>query len=244
MMIVIGTSGWSYPHWQGVLYPHGTKPWHRLDYYVAQFSTAELNSSFYRWPGMAAFKSWQKKLPENFLLSVKAPRHLTHQQRLHAPEKWIQRIAACWHELGDKRAVLLVQLSPRFALDYERLQYFLGQMPPWVKLAVEFRHESWHREEVFRLLEAYGVAYCVMSGAGLPCVLRATARHVYVRLHGPDTQHLYGGFYSDADLQWWRDRILEWYHQGRDVFVYFNNDGGGYAVYNAHTLRRLLAESL
>ena len=80
-----------------------------------------------------------------------------------------------------------------------------------------------------------------MSGAHLPCVLRATAPFVYVRMHGPDQQHLYGGSYSDNDLHWWLDRIREWSSQGKDVYVYFNNDGGGNAVRNAKTLKSFLA---
>jgi uncharacterized protein YecE (DUF72 family) len=76
-----------------------------------------------------------------------------------------------------------------------------------------------------------------MSGAQLPCILRATAPFVYVRLHGPDPWYLYAGSYSDHDLRWWRDRVREWAAQGRDVFVYFNNDGEGNAVRNAATLR-------
>ena len=80
-----------------------------------------------------------------------------------------------------------------------------------------------------------------MSGAGLPCVLRATGSFVYVRLHGPDHHHLYAGSYSDDDLRWWADRVREWQGIGRDVFVYFNNDGDGHAVWNAQTLRHLLA---
>ena len=80
-----------------------------------------------------------------------------------------------------------------------------------------------------------------MSGAGLPCVLRATAPFVYVRLHGPDTGTLYAGSYSDDDLRWWADRIREWQSQGRDVSAYFNNDGDGHAVRNARTLTALLS---
>lgn len=240
MSIHIGTSGWSYDHWHGVLYPHGIAPWERLGYYVQSYQTVELNSSFYRWPTMTAFKSWQRRLPPGFLLSVKAPRLLTHYKRLYAPERWIEKIKACWHELGDKRAVLLVQLSPNLAFDLERLRYFLQQVPAWIHLSVEFRHPSWLQEPVFNLLEQYGTAYCVMSGAHLPCVLRATASFVYVRMHGPDQHYLYGGSYSDADLHWWADRIREWEGQGRDVYVYFNNDGGGNAVRNANTLRAFL----
>ena len=79
-----------------------------------------------------------------------------------------------------------------------------------------------------------------MSGAQLPCILRATAPFVYVRLHGPDHQHLYGGSYSDADLAWWAGRIQEWERQGKDVYVYFNNDGQGNAIHNATRLRTLI----
>jgi uncharacterized protein YecE (DUF72 family) len=240
MSIHIGTSGWSYEHWQGILYPQGTAPWNRLQYYVQQFQTVELNSSFYRWPKEAAFKSWRRRLPPGFLMSVKAPRLLTHTKRLYAPEPWLERIKVCWHELGDKRAVLLVQLSPNFGFDYERLRYFLQQVPPWIRLTIEFRHESWHHEAVFQLLENYGAAYCIMSGAQLPCVLRATASFVYVRMHGPDYQHLYGGSYSNDDLAWWASRIREWERQGKDVYIYFNNDGEGNAIHNATRLRTLL----
>lgn len=241
MSIHIGTSGWSYDHWQGILYPHGTAPWHRLPYYWQRFQTVELNSSFYKWPTVAAFKSWQRRLPPGFRFSVKAPRYLTHSKRLYAPERWMERLNNCWHELGDKRAILLVQLSPNFAYDYERLRYFLAQVPWWMRVAVEFRHPSWHHDSIFHLLEAYGAAYCIMSGAHLPCILKATAPFVYVRMHGPDRQHLYGGYYSDADLHWWASRIGEWRHQGKEVFVYFNNDGGGNAVYNAARLKELVA---
>ena len=241
MHVHIGTSGWSYDHWQGILYPQNTAPWNRLAFYVQQFHTAELNSSFYRWPTNAAFKSWKSRLPPGFSLSAKAPRQLTHRACLYKPERWLERIQAAWHELGDKRAVLLVQLSPKFAFDYERLHYFLKVVPSWIRLSFEFRHPSWHQEPVFHLLEQFGAAYCIMSGARLPCILRSTASFVYIRLHGPDHHHLYAGSYAPADLQWWADRIREWQYHGKEVFVYFNNDGAGNAVHNAATLRSLLA---
>jgi len=148
VVIKIGTSGWSYDHWHPELYPPGLPPRDRLSRYAAAFPTAELNSSFYRWPRPAAFASWRARLPEGFLLSVKAPRGLTHARKLYGPETWLPRIAAGWHELGDKRAVLLVQL-PR---DDARLAYFLGLVPGWMRVAVEFRHQSWHCEEIFALL--------------------------------------------------------------------------------------------
>jgi uncharacterized protein YecE (DUF72 family) len=238
--IHVGTSGWSYDHWHGELYPHGSTPRDRLGYYVQRFSTVELNASFYRWPRPQAFASWRERLPPGFLLTAKAPRGLTHGKALYSPEVWLERIAAGWHELGDRRAVLLVQLSPRLGRDDARLDYFLGQVPSWIRVCVELRHPSWDDEAVMALLERHGAAYCVMSGAGLPCRLRVTAPFAYVRLHGPDHDHLYAGSYPDDDLRWWAERMLEWERGGTEVFAYFNNDGYAHAVRNAESLRRLL----
>ncbi|MET4147436.1 DUF72 domain-containing protein [Arthrobacter sp. UYCo732] len=240
MAIHIGTSGWSYDHWEGVLYLPGLPARDRLQHYVSRFSTVELNASFYRWPRDTSFASWRRRLPDGFAMSVKAPRGLTHGKKLYAPEVGLERIARCWHELGDKRAVLLVQLRPQLERDDARLDYFLAAVPWWIRVTVEFRHPSWDHPDVYALLERHAAAYCIMSGAHLPCILRATAPFVYLRLHGPDQQHLYGGSYSDADLQWWADRIREWSASGLDVYAYFNNDGGGNAVRNAETLRWFL----
>jgi uncharacterized protein YecE (DUF72 family) len=239
-MIRIGTSGWSYRHWEGVLYPHDLPPRQRLDHYLARYRTVELNASYYRWPADRAFAHWRGRLPPDFVLAVKAPRGLTHQRRLYAPERWIERISGGLARLAPVRSILLVQLSPRFEIDLPRLEYFLANLPSGLQATVEMRHASWHREDTFRLLERYGAAYCVMSGASLPCILRATSSLVYARLHGPDQGALYGGSYSDDDLQWWADRAREWEAQDRQVFLYFNNDGGGNAVRNASRLRELL----
>jgi uncharacterized protein YecE (DUF72 family) len=239
----IGTSGWSYPHWDGVLYPPGTPPRDRLGYYLERFETVEVNSPFYRWPTERTFARWRQQLPESFRMAVKAPRSLTHGSRLYAPERWLERIERGLEALGEKRGPLLVQLPPSLEYDYTRLAYFLQRVPHDLQIAVEFRHSSWAREEVFALLEERRAAYCVMSGAGLPCVLRATAPFVYVRLHGPDPNGLYAGSYSEDDLRWWGERLREWGHGGREVFAYFNNDMEGYAVRNALRLQEIVRSS-
>lgn len=240
MTLHIGTSGWSYNHWQGVLYPAGIPLRERLTYYVQHFGTVEVNSTFYRWPADHVFESWNCRLPDNFCLTVKAPRGLTHGKRLYAPETWLLRVERSLQLLGHKRGVLLVQTPPDLVYDLARLDYFLQQLPQGLKVAFGFRHPSWHHEAVFDLLTRHGVAYCVMSGAGLPCLLKVTAPFVYVRLHGPDNTYLYAGSYSDDDLRWWAKRMREWLGQGRSVFAYFNNDGYGHAVRNARSLRELL----
>ncbi len=236
----IGTSGWSYAHWDGVLYPPGLPPRQRLGFYARAFATVEVNSSFYRWPRRASFARCRDASPGHFVWTFKAPRPLTHTARLYAPERWLGTVCKGLTKLEEKRGVLLVQLPPTLDADIPRLGYFLSLLPEGLRVAFEFRHPSWHREDVFRMLEARGAAYCVMSGAGLPCVLRATAPFVYVRLHGPDDRHLYAGSYTDEDLGWWAARVREWASAGLDVYAYFNNDGGGNAVRNASRLRAIL----
>jgi uncharacterized protein YecE (DUF72 family) len=106
--IRVGTSGWSYDHWHPELYPPGLAAARRLARYAAEFRTAELNASFYRWPEPSPFGSWRRRLPDGFRLSVKAPRGLTHGGRLYAPETWLRRIGAGYvyfNNDGDANAV-------------------------------------------------------------------------------------------------------------------------------------------
>jgi uncharacterized protein YecE (DUF72 family) len=237
--IRIGTPGWSYDHWNNVLYEPSLAPRDRLGRYTQEFDTVELNASFYRWPKRQTFRSWRYRLPPGFRMSVKAPRGLSHGRRLYRPEAWTSRLVDCWHELGERRGLLLVQLPPDQERDDDRLDYFLRGLPEWMRVAVELRNHSWAVDPVFDLLCRHHATYVVMSGAGLPCILRATSATVYVRLHGPDHGHLYAGSYGEADLCWWADRIREWHRQRLDVFAYFNNDGYGHAVTNARRLRTL-----
>jgi hypothetical protein len=118
-------------------------------------------------------RSRQQRLPQEFLMTVKAPRCLTHSKHLYSPEKWLEPMSEGLQSLGARLGTLLVQLSPQFGCDSARLAYFLQQMPLWIKVAVEFRHPRWHTEEVFSLWER-SLCGLLRSFAGrtfrLPCV--------------------------------------------------------------------------
>ena len=236
----IGTSGWSYDHWDGVLYRPGLPVAERLGRYTEVFDTVELNASFYRWPRDVTFEGWHRRLPAGFTMSVKTHRGLSHFRRLLNPEPWAERLERCQRALGDTREAVLVQLHPGLQRDDERLEHFLSVVPDWIRIAVEARHPSWNDPQIHHLLERHRASYVVTSGPGMGCHLCATTDLVYLRMHGPDTAPLYAGSYSAADLRWWADRIREWQQQGRRVLVYFNNDGDGHAVRNALDLRELL----
>ena len=162
----IGTSGWSYDHWDGVLYPPGLPVRKRLARYVEVFDTVELNASFYRWPRDATFEGWRTRLPQGFTMSVKAHRGLSHFRRLSNPEPWADRIERCQRALGDRREAVLVQLHPDLHRDDARLEHFLDVVPDWVRVAVEMRHPSWHDPHVYEILERHRAAYVVISGPG------------------------------------------------------------------------------
>ena len=236
----IGTSGWSYDHWRGILYPPGTPSARRLEAYAAQFDTVELNASFYHWPRAATFAGWRGRVPAGFLFAVKAPRGLTHARRLRDPGEWMPRLAEGMVALGDRAGFLLFQLPATLERDDERLDALLRCVPAGIRAAVELRHPSWNDDAVFALLERHGATYCVTSGAGMPCVPRATTEDVYLRFHGPDGQHLYVGSYPEAELQRWAARIAGWRAAGLGVVAYFNNDIGGAAVRDAQRLRALV----
>ncbi len=201
-----------------------------------------MNNTFYRWPRDEVFSTWRERSPEGFVFSAKASRGLTQFRKLNDPIPWLERMEAGLSRLGEKRGVTLYQLPPHFPINLDRLDGFLSVVPSGQKTAVEFRHPTWDVEETFAVLERHRAAYRVMSGANLPCVLRATAGLVFVRLHGPDQGRMYAGSYSEDDLRWWADRIGEWRSQGRDVYAYFNNDGYGHAVRNALRLREKVGE--
>lgn len=242
MTVRVGTSGWSYDHWVDVLYPRGLPSGQRLARYAEVFDTVELNGSFYRWPKDSTFTGWRDQLADGFKMSIKAHRGLTHFRRLASPESWIERFQHCWQILGDCAGVLLIQLHPgqqRDSSAQARLDSFLSSLPASIRVAVELRHPSWDDPAVYELLQRRRAAYVVMSGAGLPCLPRATTDLVYVRMHGPEPDAMYAGSYSADQLRRWAGQIADWQADGRDVWVYFNNDTQGHAVRNALALRQM-----
>lgn len=240
----IGTSGWTYDHWAGRFYPAGLSRGRWRDHYVSQFDTVELNASFYRWPGLRPFESWGRSLPDGFRMSVKASRWLSHGRRLNDPEgAWADRLRAAVQALGAHAGVVLVQLPDTVERDDQRLDAFLSRTAGF-QVAMELRHPSWDHDEVGAILSRHGAAYVLTHGTGLHTVVRTTAPFVYCRWHGPTTQPLYAGSYSEEELRTWADHIRGWREEGREVWGYFDNDGSAHAPANARALIDLLADGL
>jgi uncharacterized protein YecE (DUF72 family) len=235
MALRVGTSGWQYDDWRGVLYPKGVPQRRWLETYAETFSTVESNAAFYRLPARAVFEGWRERTPDAFVMAVKASRYLTHIRRLADPREPVERLLDRAKGLGDKLGPVLLQLPPTLAADHDLLARCLDCFPATVRVAVEFRHESWWTDRIHDLLEARGAALCWADRAGSPVSpLWRTAGWVYLRLHDGGARPVPA--YDDAALSWWAERVA-----GADGYVYFNNDQGGAAVGDALRLRRITA---
>jgi len=236
--IRVGTSGWHYPHWRGTYYPEHLPRSEWLAHYARDFTCVELNNSFYRLPSAAAIEGWIRQTPPGFSFAVKANRSVTHLHKLHdcaGPLAVLLERAALF---GPALGPLLFQLPPRWRADPGRLEGFLDDLPPDRRYVFEFRDPSWHSPEILALLEARNIAFCQFDLAGRQTPPLVSADFVYVRLHGP--ARAYAGSYSRSSLLRWAGRVSEWAAQGRDVYVFFDNDEEGRAVKDAKRLMRLV----
>jgi uncharacterized protein YecE (DUF72 family) len=241
--LYIGTSGWNYTGWSGIFYPEEIKPKDFLPFYAGHFSTVEVNYSFYRLPTESTYEKWVSLTPDDFTFVLKLSRFITHIKRLKdvgdALKTFIERADA----LGAKRGPLLVQLPPGFSLtdvNYKRVHAFLKAVRKLgAQAAVEFRHKTWFIDEVYDLLSDSNVALVIANSSRYPNAPEdiATADFVYFRFHGPE--ELFASPYSDKQLEHYAKIMKGYARRGKDIYAYFNNDFGGFAVANALALKRL-----
>ncbi|HEU0130421.1 MAG TPA: DUF72 domain-containing protein [Mycobacteriales bacterium] len=238
MTVWLGTSGWQYRDWRGPVYPPklAQKAW--LEHYVTMFDTVEVNNAFYRLPAAETFAQWGRRTPEDFVVVVKTSRYLTHIKRLKDPEEPVDLFVERAKHLGGKLGPVLLQLPPKFGVQPERLDATLARFDAHgVKVAVEVRDPSWMVDEVRDILRAHNAA-SVWADRREHVItpLWRTADWGYVRLHEGWSEH--PPCYTAPTLDAWAQRIKASHADGEDVFVFFNNDPHGCAVYDAGVFAR------
>ncbi|MFJ4203367.1 DUF72 domain-containing protein [Streptomyces sviceus] len=232
MTLFVGTSGWQYKDWRGVLYPDGVPVRLWLEEYAAHFPTVEINNAFYRLPSRETFEAWRERVPGDFVVAVKASRYLTHIKRLKDPEEPVHRLMSHAEGLGDRLGPVLLQLPPTLRADTELLDACLACFPASTRIAVEPRHVSWWTPETRKVLETRGAALCWADVRARPVTpLWRTTDWGYVRFHEGRAQAW--PHYGRRSLQTWAERIAQTWAGDEDVHVYFNNDPNGAAVRNA-----------
>jgi uncharacterized protein YecE (DUF72 family) len=241
----VGTSGWNYKHWwNGEFYPEELRPTQWLSYFAREFDTVEINSSFYRLPGKETFEAWRTQVPSGFVFAVKASRYLTHIKRLKDPREPLELFFSRAKHLRQYLGPVLFQLPPQLKADISRLEIFLHALDvhgaaEHRRCVLEIRDATWLVPPVFDLLRKHRVALCFADWRDMHVVEPMTADFVYVRRHyGPGR----GGNYPKKALDRDVAKINEWLNSGFDVYVYFNNDMGGYAIRNAKYVRDTLVQ--
>ena len=240
--LYIGTSGWHYKHWVGNFYPAGTKPADFLAHYLQYFKTVEINNSFYRLPSVDTLADWYESTPQDFLFTVKDSRFITHMKKLKDPQQSFSLLMERVQVLAEKLGPILFQLPPAWRFDEDRFRTFLQALPRTYRYAFEFRDPSWYNNKAYALLQEYACAFCIYELEYHLSPLLVTSDFVYIRLHGPANK--YDGSYRDDVLAEWASRCQLWLEQGKQVYVYFDNDMHGYAPVNAATLQRLMQGTL
>lgn len=230
--LLIGTSGWQYRDWRGLLYPEGTPRRLWLEEYARHFATLENNNAFYRLPERDTFAAWRRRTPGGFVMAVKASRYLTHMKRLHDPAEPVRRLMSHAQGLGDRLGPVLLQLPPNLRAAPVLLDACLACFPAGVRLAVEPRHDSWWTDRVRAVLEKHGAALCWADVRARPAgPLWRTADWGYLRFHEGIAEPR--PRYGPRSLGTWARRVADTWPDGADVYAYFNNDAGGAAVHDA-----------
>jgi len=240
--LLVGTSGWSYDDWVGLVYPEGLERTQWLAYYATRFSAVEINVSFYRLPFEGMVRGWSQRAPEGFVFAAKGSRLVTHRMRLRAPDQ----VARFYERMQQLKGleVVLWQLPPSLRCDLALLDEFLSALPPAPRCAVEFRHRSWwESEETANILCRHNAAFCGVSHPRLPPSFPFTADFCYVRFHGLG-QRLYDYDYSKEEMAPVAGRVAEAIASGRDAYVFFNNDYHANAVKNAEVFNELVRQAV
>jgi len=219
MRVHVGTSGYNYPEWRGTFYPEGFPAAKMFAYYAERFRTVEINYTFYRMPTEKTTTAWLEQAPPGFMYTLKAPRRITHEQRLLNSGDTLNFFCDAARVLGPHLATLLFQLPPTYKCNLARLEAFVKLLPADIRTAFEFRHDSWLTDEVFELLAAYKAALCIADFGDKTTPLKTTARHGYFRLRDEG--------YTPADLDKWADAVAAQGAAWDDVFVYFKHEEEG-----------------
>jgi uncharacterized protein YecE (DUF72 family) len=236
--IRIGTSGWYYEHWKGLFYPADLPKSKWFEHYAQHFDTVEINNTFYHQPKEQSIQRWQKIAPDGFLYAVKANRYITHIKKLKDTSDSLQRFFEGINLLKRKLGPVLYQLPPSLHIDLDKLESFIKLLPKKKTSVFEFRHKSWYCDDTYKLLEKYGVGFCIHDMPDKESPQIVTSDVIYIRFHG--TTGRYSGSYPKSQLQDWAKWIKDKSKNARSIYAYFNNDVNGHAIKNAKQLKELI----
>ncbi len=242
----IGTAGWSISREAADAFPGEGQ---HLQRYARVLNCAEINSSFYRSHSVKTYERWAAQTPPGFRFSAKLPRSITHEGRLRRAREPLQRFLDEAAGLGDRLAVLLVQLPPSFAFEARPVRTFFQLLAGLFSGAVvcEPRHASWFTPSADRVLASLQVSRVAADPARWPEAARpggwlgpegdGRGAVLYHRWHG--SPRIYWSRYESAWLEERAQALRQW-PEGVDGWCIFDNTASGAAISNALALKAML----
>lgn len=240
MDAVIGTAGWSIAAREAGAFPaEGTA----LERYARVFRGVEINSSFHRPHRSSTWERWAASVPDGFRFAVKVPKTITHQAKLVEAAALSAQFAEDAKPLGDKLAVLLVQLPPKLGFDAGVAERFFTDLRGMTdaEIACEPRNAGWFEEEADCLLARLRVARVAADPARFPSasVPGGWRGLAYWRLHGSPV--MYRSSYAEEALDLYAREISDALAAGADAWCMFDNTAGSEATGNALSLTARVA---
>jgi len=235
----IGCSGFSYKEWKEEFYPKGLAQSKWFSFYAEHFNTLELNVTFYRFPTLKSLQGWYNKAPEGFSFSAKVPRSITHYKKFVDTERMMNDFYVLLEQgLKEKLSCVLIQLPPTYSYSEERLDRLLAHVNPAFKNVIEFRHDSWWRDDVKNLLAKNKISFC---GVSFPKISFDDAvvniPLCYYRFHG--VPKLFYSEYDPSFIESIYKQIIS-HKKVKEVFIYFNNTASLAALHNAKYFQQLV----
>lgn len=235
--IYVGTSGWAYTTWKPDFYPAGVSAKKFLEYYATQLNSVEVNYTFRSLPTADQLKNWLAAAGPDFRFTFKAPQRITHILRL---KNCADALAGFYASLepvvvAQRMGLVLFQLPPNSKADGARLDDFLQEATKsGLRLAFEFRNESWFCDEVYAVLRSHKAAMCVAESDDLQTPDVRTADFACYRLRK--------SAYSSANLAAIAHSLNHAAKSG-DVFAYFKHEDEPTGALNAAKLLRELGRA-
>jgi uncharacterized protein YecE (DUF72 family) len=256
LMILVGTSGFSYKDWVGPFYPETLSKQDFLSYYSQHFRTCELNFSYYRVPTAQTLERMAEKSGGRVEFVVKANQEMTHVREDNA--QVFEAFNNALIPLTERKLLgcVLAQFPYSFHHTQKNIDYlkYVKEHMGVIPIVVEFRNRKWINEATFILLKEMGCGFCCVDEPQLkgllPPVAVVTSEIGYVRFHGrnrakwwkhDDPAERYDYLYSEDELQRWLPKIRALEKHSKKVYVFTNNHRNGKAVQNAKQLNMMLS---
>ncbi len=253
----VGCTGFNYEDWKaqhGSFYPPKIDRFDLLEFYSTQFTTCEINSTFYAFPKLETTIRWAKSLPDDFVLTAKIPKSICQADLLSGVEKPLNDFLKILHPLKKNLGPLVMQLKPSFEkneTNLEQIVDFIDFFPHNnYELIMEFRHSTWFNEETYDLLneKKLGIVSSYLPYIKFNLFEEVKKEHFYLRLIGSHQQQIgLGKELKDRTnyMEETADNLLQAYQNNSNKstgYVFINNHFSGYAPPAARKFKEMLQE--